>query len=140
MQISNQTDRVTRILLTDDEPLVLRSMNKTLQRAGFEVQTAPNCPEGLKVFVAAQEAGTPFDMAILDINMPGFQPGDTSGSGLQLLSRLLEKAPGLPVIMLTAYDDVTRAKEAVSRGARGYFVKGREQGLVEMVIQTLNSK
>jgi DNA-binding NarL/FixJ family response regulator len=140
MQIPDQEDRVTKILLTDDEPLVLRSMNKTLQRAGFEVQTASSCPEGLKVFVAAQEAGAPFNLAILDINMPGFQPGDTSGSGLELLSRLLEKAPGLPVIMLTAYDDVARAKEAVNRGARGYFVKGREQGLVEMVNQMLNQK
>jgi DNA-binding response OmpR family regulator len=133
----NSQKQVTKILLTDDEPLVLRSMNKTLLRAGFEVETAPSCPEGLRVFEAAQAAGTPFDLAILDINMPGFKPGNTSGAGLELLSRLLEKQAGLPVIMLTAYDDVARAKEAVIRGARGYFVKGREQGLVEMVNEIL---
>ena len=129
----------TKILLTDDEPLVLRSMNKTLLRAGFEVETAPNCSEGLAAFEKAQAAGVPFTMAILDINMPGFKPGDTSGAGLELLSRLLEKNPRLPVIMLTAYDDVARAKDAVTRGARGYFVKGREQGLVEMVKQILSA-
>jgi AmiR/NasT family two-component response regulator len=39
----------------------------------------------------------------------------------------------LPVIILTAFDEVTRAKEAVARGARAYFVKGREAGLVELV-------
>ena len=129
----------TKILLTDDEPLVLRSMNKTLLRAGFEVETAPNCSDGLAVFEKAQAAGAPFNIAILDINMPGFKPGDTSGAGLELLSRLLEKNSHLPVIMLTAYDDVARAKEAVTRGARGYFVKGREQGLVEMVKQILSA-
>jgi hypothetical protein len=39
--------------------------------------------------------------------------------------------------MLMAYDEVGKAKEAVTRGARGYFVKGREQGLVEMINQVL---
>lgn len=126
-----------RILLADDERLVQRSMQKTLLRAGFEVETASSCPDGLKVFEEAQAGGKAFDLAILDINMPGFQPGDTSGAGLELLSRLLNHNSNLPVIMLTAYDDVTRAKEAVTRGARGYFVKGREQGLVEMVNQIL---
>jgi DNA-binding NarL/FixJ family response regulator len=79
-------------------------------------------------------------MAILDINMPGFEAGDSTGAGLELLSRLLERDPELAVLMLTAYDDVGKAKEAVSRGARGYFVKGREQGLVEMVNQILTGK
>jgi two-component system response regulator FlrC len=126
-----------RILLADDERLVLRSMQKTLTRAGYDVDTASSCPHGLEVFEAAQKDGEPFGMAILDINMPGFTPGDSTGAGLELLSKLLEKDPQLPVLMLTAYDDVGKAKDAVSRGARGYFVKGREQGLVEMVEQIL---
>lgn len=130
-----------KILLTDDEPLVLRSMQKTLVRAGFEVETAPDCAQGLEVFEAARQSEAPFQMAILDINMPGgagFSAGVSSGAGLELLSRLLERVPHLPVLMLTAYDDVGKAKEAVSRGARGYFVKGREQGLVDMVNQILS--
>ncbi len=126
-----------RILLVDDEPLVLRSMQKTLLRAGFEVETASNCPTGLQSFEAAQTQNTPFDIAILDINMPGFDGPLFSGAGLDLLSRLLEKRSDLPVVMLTAYDDVSKAKEAVTRGARGYFVKGREQGLVELINQVL---
>lgn len=132
-----------KILLTDDEPLVLRSMQKTLVRAGFEVETAPDCKQGLDIFEAAQKSGAPFQMAILDINMPGgagFSVGASFSAGLELLSRLLELAPDLPVLMLTAYDDVGKAKEAVNRGARGYFVKGREQGLVEMVNQILNQE
>ena len=87
-----------KILLVDDEPLVLRSMQKTLLRAGYEVETAGNCPDGLAAFDAAQAGGVSFQMAILDINMPGFEPGDRSGSGLELLSRLREIDPDLPVI------------------------------------------
>jgi DNA-binding NarL/FixJ family response regulator len=52
---------------------------------------------------------------------------------LELLSRLLERCPELPVIVLTAYDEVSKAKEAVARGACGYIVKGREQELVKQV-------
>jgi len=43
------------------------------------------------------------------------------------------------VIVLTAFDEVGRAKEAVARGARAYFVKGREAELVEVVNRILNS-
>jgi len=44
----------------------------------------------------------------------------------------------LPVIVLSAFDEVSRAKEAVARGARAYFVKGREAGLVEIVNEIFN--
>jgi DNA-binding NtrC family response regulator len=126
-----------RLLLVDDEPLVLRSLQKTLLRAGFSVETAKDCASGLAAFEAAQAGGAPFDMAILDINMPGFDGLESTGAGLTLLDRLIGRRPGLPVVMLSAYDEVDKAKDAVSRGARAYCVKGREQGLVDTVNQIL---
>jgi CheY-like chemotaxis protein len=121
------------ILLVDDEPLVRRSLQKTLTRAGFEVETASSCPEGLAAFEAAQDSETPFNLAVLDLNMPGFEGAAAPGAGLELLDRLVESNPDLPVVMLTAYDEVNKAKDAVGRGARAYFVKGREQGLVDLI-------
>ncbi|MFQ5615452.1 MAG: response regulator [Anaerolineales bacterium] len=126
-----QTD--PKILLVDDEPLVRRSMQKTLLRAGFDVETANNCAEGLAVFDIVQTSDTPFDVAVLDLNMPDFDGNPKDGAGLDLLSRLVDQCPDLPVIVLTAYDEVAKAKEAVSRGAKDYFVKGREQGLIELI-------
>jgi CheY-like chemotaxis protein len=122
-----------KILIVDDEPLVARSMQKTLARAGYLVTTAHNCPDGLQTFDSAQQAGEPFELALLDLNMPGFEGTVVSGAGLELLSRLLEHQADLPVVILTAYDEVNKAREAVNRGARGFFVKGREQALVEQV-------
>jgi len=135
-----------RILLVDDERLVRRSMEKTLLRAGFDVDTAENATDGLALFEAAlgeaalgdAEDG-PFDMAILDLNMPNFEGVEDSNAGLKLLSKLLEIAPHLPVIVLTAFDEVERAKNAVRRGARAYFVKGREAELIEIVNDILNN-
>ena len=127
-----------RILLVDDERLVRRSMEKTLLRAGFNVDTAESAGKAMALFQAAQtdEEG-PFDIAILDLNMPNFEGVDDPNAGLTLLSKLLEVDPGLPAIVLTAFDEVARAKDAVTRGARAYFVKGREAGLIELVREIL---
>lgn len=124
---------VLKLLLVDDEPLVRRSLEKTLLRAGFDVETASNCTDGLALFEDAQGSDEPFDLAVLDLNMPGFEGVEKSGAGLELLSRLLAQRPDLPVVVLTAYDEVGKAKDAVNRGARAYFVKGREKGLVDLI-------
>lgn len=130
---------MTKILLVDDEPLILRSLQKTLLRAGFDVEVASDCLGGLRVFQSALESGAGFDVAVLDLNMPNFEGIAASGAGLQLLSRLMALQPALPVVVLTAYDEVNKAKDAVARGARAYFVKGREQGLVELINEILHS-
>lgn len=124
---------IPKLLIVDDEPLVRRSLAKTLVRAGFDVETTANCAEGLACFEAAQDFDEPFDLAVLDLNMPGFAGLEESGAGLQLLSRLLEQRPDLPVVVLTAYDEISKAKDAVKRGAQAYFVKGREQELVDLI-------
>jgi two-component system OmpR family response regulator/two-component system response regulator QseB len=122
-----------RVLLVDDERLVLRSIEKTFLRAGYDVGTAGNVTTGLQAFEAALEEGDPFQIAVVDLNMPDFDGRDDPEAGLHLLSKLLETDDRLPVVVLTAFDQVERAKEAVSRGARAYFVKGREAGLIELV-------
>lgn len=131
-------EAIPKLLLVDDEPLVRRSMEKTLLRAGFDVETASDCTEGLALFEVAQSSDEPFDLAVLDLNMPGFEGSAESEAGLELLSRLLAQRPDLPVVVLTAYDEVNKAKEAVNRGARAYFVKGREQGLIDLINDILD--
>lgn len=132
----------TRVLLVDDERLVRRSMEKTLLRAGFDVDTAEDAREALRLFEAAltDEEEGPYALAILDLSMPNLEGVADPNAGLQLLSKLLELDAGLPVIVLTAFDEVTRAKEAVARGARAYFVKGRESGLLEIVNEILKQQ
>ncbi len=122
-----------KVLLVDDEKLVLRSMEKSLLRAGFDVESAANASVALTLFQQAREEGVPFDIAILDLNMPNLEGREDPNAGLQLLSKLLEVQPDFAVVVLTAFDEVERAKEAVRRGARAYFVKGREADLIALV-------
>ena len=76
---------MTTILLADDEKLVQRSLEKTLLRAGFEVLTASDCPSGLELFQANLAA---IDLAVFDLNMPGFEGLPKPGAGLDLLERI----------------------------------------------------
>jgi YesN/AraC family two-component response regulator len=126
---------MTTILLVDDERLVLRSLEKTLLRVGFDVVTAVDCTSGLEAFEVNMET---IDLAIFDLNMPGFDGISMEAAGLTLLEKALEKKPDLLCIVLTAYDELGKAREAVSLGAKAYFVKGREQGLVELIQKTLS--
>jgi len=125
---------VTTVLLVDDERLILRSLEKTLLRAGFDVLTAADCKSGNETFT--QNMGE-VNIAVLDLNMPGFDGIPKTGAGLDLLDELKKQKADLPVVILTAYDEVSRAKDAVSRGASAFFVKGREQGLVELIQKIL---
>jgi len=127
---------MTSVLLVDDERLILRSLEKTLLRAGFDVLTAADCKSGSETF--AQNMGD-VNIAVLDLNMPGFDGIPKTGAGLDLLDDLKKQKIDLPVIILTAYDEVSRAKDAVSRGASAFFVKGREQGLVELIRKILGA-
>jgi DNA-binding NtrC family response regulator len=126
---------MTTVLLVDDEKMILRSLEKTLLRAGFDVITASDCKSGSETF--AQNLET-INIAVLDLNMPSFDGTPKTGAGLDLLANLKKQKSSVPVIILTAYDEVTKAKEAVSGGASAFFVKGREQGLVELIQKTLN--
>ena len=126
---------MTTVLLVDDEKLILRSLEKTLLRAGFDVLTASDCTSGSATF--SQNADQ-INIAVLDLNMPSFDGTPKTGAGLDLLADLKKQKSSVPVVILTAYDEVTRAKDAVSGGASAFFVKGREQGLVELIQKILN--
>ena len=126
---------MTTVLLVDDERLILRSLEKTLLRAGFDVVTASDCKSGSETFAKNMDT---VNIAVLDLNMPSFDGTPKTGAGLDLLADLKKQKTTLPVVILTAYDEVTKAKESVAGGASAFFVKGREQGLVELIQKILN--
>ena len=105
-----------RILLVDDEELVLRSMEKTLLRAGFDVETAGNVMAGLTLFREALDTGEPFDVAILDLNMPG-----TDGS--EILREMRGVKHRLPVVIITGYPDSEMMDRAMKQGPLGVLLK-----------------
>jgi DNA-binding NtrC family response regulator len=100
-----------RILVVDDEAIVRDSLDGWFRQDGHQVRTAESAREALRL--AAQQ---PFDLALLDIKMPGMD-------GLELQSRLAAADPDLTLILMTAYASVESAVQAMKAGAYDYIVK-----------------
>ncbi len=99
------------ILIIDDEPNLRRSLSLILQRAGYTVTTAADAAEALHLL----QAGA-YDLTFLDIKLP-------DQNGIQLLPRLRELYPDMPVLILTAHATLDTAIGAVRLGARDYLLK-----------------
>lgn len=99
------------ILIVDDEPNLRRSLGLILQRAGYTITSASNASEALHLL----QAGA-FDLTFLDIKLP-------DQNGIQLLPKIRELYPDMPVLILTAHATLDTAIEAVRLGARDYLLK-----------------
>jgi DNA-binding response OmpR family regulator len=85
-----------RILLVDDDPLVLKSLRDALEADGHEVVTAEGGLAGIDEFGAALEAGRRFDIVITDLGMPYVD-------GRKVAARTRQLDADVPVIMLTGW-------------------------------------
>lgn len=104
------------VLIVDDNKSVLTSLELLLEDRFERVETASN-PNRILSVLDTQ----PVDLVILDMN---FSAGvNTGNEGLFWLRRIQEIAPGLPVIMLTAYGDVELAVKALKSGAVDFVLK-----------------
>jgi CheY-like chemotaxis protein len=126
-------DTEPRILVVDDEENILRSVEKTLYREGFEVETADGNIKAFRLIEEALQEGTPFDLVVIDLNMPDFEGRESKYAGLELLERIKTRAPELPVIANSAWDEVETAKRCIEKGASDYFVKGRNEEMLKKI-------
>lgn len=99
-----------RVLVVDDEPMVLEVVERYLKREGFEVQTAG---DGDKALVLAGTWGP--DLIVLDLMLPGTD-------GLEVC-RALRKQSSTPIIMVTARGEETDRVVGLELGADDYVVK-----------------
>ena len=126
-------DDEIKILIVDDETNLLRSVAKTLLREGYDVETAEDNATALNLIKIAVATNEPFQLVILDLNMPDFSGQETKYAGLELLDRLRFEMPGTPVIINSAWDEVETAKMCIDRGAADYFVKGRTDEILDKI-------
>lgn len=99
-----------KILVVEDDTLIVRNLSELLQQEGFAVTTASGQKEALQ---AAENVG--FDLALLDISL-------LDGNGFSLCKSLKERYQ-LPVIFLTATDDEASVVMGLDMGADDYIIK-----------------
>jgi len=112
-----------KILIIDDDTSLRRVLEYNLQEEGYEVIAAADGGEGLACFDEQQP-----DLVITDLKMPGV-------SGFQVLKIIREKAPGLPVMVITAFGAVETAVEAMKLGAYDYITKPFNRDALRLTVR-----
>ncbi len=115
-----------RILVVDDDEAIRTLLKEELTEEGYEVITASNARDALKLVEQEQ-----LDLVVLDIRMPGMD-------GLEALPRILGLKEGLPVILNTAY---AQYKESfMSWAADAYVVKSSDLTELKEKVRELVAK
>jgi len=100
-----------RILLVDDEPLVLKINMRELLRLGYQVVGMPSGEAALE-YLRHHEA----DLVVLDLVMPGID-------GMETLRRMRELRPGLKTMAYTGHADPTHLEHARNLGLNRHLLK-----------------
>ncbi len=111
------------VLIIDDEIKLTQSLAFTLGQAGFECLQAHNGMAGCRI--AQREKP---DVILLDVRMPG-------QNGIEVLEWLIENTPDIPVLMMSAFDDIKDAVTAIKMGAIDYLSKPFDVDELFLIIQ-----
>ena len=112
-----------RVLIVDDEEIVIRSCVRILGGNGYQLDTAHDGHEALRKI-----EDNPCDIMILDIMMPDL-------GGLEVLRRVKETHPDMAVIMITGLSQIETAVQAMKLGAFDYIPKPFEPDELKLVVQ-----
>src|SRR5665811_2298315 len=112
-----------RILIADDEEIVIRSCLRILDGDDFQVEAVQDGREALRKIEE-----NPYDVLILDIMMPNMD-------GLEVLRRVKETHPNVDVIMITGLSQIDTAVQAMKLGAFDYISKPFEPDELKLVVQ-----
>lgn len=99
------------VLVVDDEHFILDLLRKVLEREGFKVHTADAAVKGLEILDSHL-----IDVVVSDILLPGM-------NGIELLMKIKERFPHMPVLLITGHSGQYSAVDALANGADGYITK-----------------
>jgi len=100
-----------KVLVIDDEDIVLKSVSKILSEENYEVDVSSSGRQGIERAIERS-----YDMVLTDIRMPDV-------GGMRVLRDIKRAKPSLPVIMITGYGSVQSAVQAMQLGAADYLEK-----------------
>ncbi|MFP4624478.1 MAG: sigma-54-dependent transcriptional regulator [Gemmatimonadota bacterium] len=113
-----------RLLIVEDDPSHLEILRRHLARSGYTVEACESAEQALSVFHRFDP-----DLVLSDLRMPGM-------SGFELLRKLRTDAPDTVVVLMTAYDDMQTAIDAMKDGAHDYLVKPLDLDRLEEIVRS----
>jgi two-component system NtrC family response regulator len=109
------TQRRPRILIVDDDQAVQVSLALLLKQSGFDTRCCDDAGQALALLAAE-----PVELVLQDMN---FSLQTSGQEGLELLARIKEGYPNLPVLLMTAWGSIALAVKGVQAGAANFFTK-----------------
>jgi len=116
---------MSSILLIDDDTDLLSMLSSGFKKRGYSVCEAAGPTDAMEAL-----RHTPFDYAVLDLNLNG-------ESGMDLLPQLLVECPDLNIVVTTGYASLSTAVEAIKLGASNYLAK---PVLIDDIIQAFSGE
>ena len=113
------TAALKKVLVVDDDPIVGKSIDRTLSPRGYAVIAASNGPEALDKL-----AREDYDVVYTDIKMPGMD-------GLEVAARIKASRPWLPVVIVTGYGTDANEAKAKDIGVAGFLRKPLSPEMIE---------
>ena len=117
-----------RILVLDDETIVLKRLGPALEKAGYAVELFSRSAEA---FNRIQE--TTFDIVITDLKMEGLD-------GMQFLAQVKERSPKTEVIVITGFATMDTAKESFQKGVFDFLAKPFKLGEILETVKKAEEK
>lgn len=111
-----------RILVVDDEDVILDLLREMFRRKEYQVDTAPTGKTALQM----AEDNT-YELIVSDIRLPDI-------SGMKILERIKKKQPDVGIILITAYGSIKNAVKAMKQGAFDYITKPFDLDEIELVV------
>lgn len=115
------------ILLVDDEEPLVRMIEKTLTRLGYQVLVASNSIQALKLF---RENAQKIDLVIADITMP-LMPGD------ELAAEILQIRADIPIVFCTGNSDRIDPQSALEKGGKALLMKPLDRNKLVTIVENL---
>jgi len=134
-QAASPSGSGVRVLVVDDHPTVLESIQWQLRAWGFEAKTAADAPSALDTLREAADAGRPFQVALLDLCMPEFR-GEELAAAIQASPALR----GTVLLFMTAGSDEQLQGNTIAPGVAGILHKPiAASRLLDAILSALNS-
>jgi DNA-binding NtrC family response regulator len=118
-----------KILVVDDEGIILKSCQRVLEADGFEVVPVPSAQEALMALEREE-----FVLLLIDVKMP-------EHNGMYLMDEVKKQWADMPMIVMSGYDTADTIEEAAKRGAATFIPKPfTPDELIEAVRQVIKKE
>jgi DNA-binding NtrC family response regulator len=121
--LQSNTPHKARLLILDEDRIILQSLSQFLRREGYEVKTTDSPADAV-----AQLEGNGVDVLLADVNMPGIKPAD-------FLRDVRRRFAAVVVVVITGYGSIEGAVEATKNGAFDYLTKPIVDDEIRVVVE-----